>query len=57
MVITSREHDEEIMLRDFQNAARGYGDVDSRHSVTVTVFDGAGNVLGSYEERLYGEDR
>ena len=56
-MITSREHDEEIMLRDFQNAARGYGDVDSCHSVTVTVFDGAGNVLGSYEERLYGEDR
>ena len=55
-VITARQMDEEIMLRDFQLHAEGGGDRDSRHSVSVVVRDGGGKVIGTYEERLYEED-
>ena len=46
------DHDELVMLWDFQNAADGQVDLDSRHTVTVAVKEESGNVLETYEEIL-----
>ena len=49
------DHDELVMLWDFQNAADGQSDRDSRHTVTVAVMDVSGNVLETYQEILKRE--